>query len=241
MTFQTSAPNDERPVAIVTAASRGIGAAIAHTLAHRGYRLALLARGDSVVELAHQLGGLAVQGSITEPESLHKLVETRHQRFGRIDAVVNNTDHAAVGSLLEIRDEGWIEALNLLVLSIVHMTRLVSPTTKGARRGGAIVNISSLAAQQPDPRFPLSSVLRGTLPAFSELFVPEYARYGMRMNTVLPGRIGQQSHENISAIPAGRAGEFREIAETVAFLLSTPAGYINGQTIIVDGGLQKGI
>lgn len=90
------------PVAIVTAASRGIGQATARKLAHEGYRLALFARGNEVEVLAKDIGALAVVGSVTDPDDLQCLVETTVARYGRIDAVVNNTGHAPSGKLLEV-------------------------------------------------------------------------------------------------------------------------------------------
>ena len=95
------------PVAIVTAASRGIGAACARTLAQRGYRLALMARSEDVLTLAEELSGIATRGSVAEPSDLERLVAATLARYGRIDAVVNNSGHPAKGDLLSLEDEAW--------------------------------------------------------------------------------------------------------------------------------------
>src|SRR3712207_5374788 len=98
---------DAGPVAIVTAASKGMGAALARDLAARGYRLALLARSEAVENLAGDLGGIAVRGSVTETADLERLVATALDRYGRIDALVNNTGHPPRGDLLAIPDADW--------------------------------------------------------------------------------------------------------------------------------------
>src|SRR5438128_913050 len=97
----------EAKVAIVTAASRGMGAACARELARHGYALALLARSADVLELGRELGALAVQGSVASDADLRRFVEAALGRYGHIDAVVNNTGHAATGELLDLTDQNW--------------------------------------------------------------------------------------------------------------------------------------
>ncbi len=229
-----------KPVAIVTAASRGMGEGIARELARRGYRLALMARSDSVLGLAQELGGVGLQGSVAEARDLERLVAMARDRYGRIDAVINNTGHPPTGDILSITDEDWYAALDLLVLNIVRMSRLVTPVMLEAGRG-AIVNISTIGAIQPDARFPLSAVLRAGLANFAKMFADRYAAQGLRMNNVLPGRIDSypQPPERVAEIPARRMGRVSEIANAVAFLASEDASYINGQSLVVDGGLVR--
>lgn len=231
-----------RPVAIVTAASKGIGAAIARELAGRGYRLALLARSQAIVTLAHELGGIAIQGSVAEPADLERLVETTLERYGQIDALVNNTGHPPIGELLAIADVDWHRGLDLVLLNVVRMARLVTPAMEKAG-GGAIVNISAFAAVQPDAGFPVSGVMRAGLASFTKLYAARYAAAGIRMNSVLPGFVDSypETPERVTQIPAGRFGTVAEIASAVAFLLSDGAGYITGQNLLVDGGLSRGL
>src|SRR5918911_40694 len=132
----------EQPVAIVTAASRGIGAACARELAGRGYRVGLLARSAEVQDLARELGGVGWVGSVASVEGLEGVVRTTLEAFGRIDGVVNNTGHPARGELLEISDADWHAGLDLLLLNVVRMARLVTPIME-RQGGGAIVNIST--------------------------------------------------------------------------------------------------
>lgn len=229
-------------VAIVTAASRGIGAAIARELAGQGYRLALFATSDAVGRLAEELDGIAVQGSLDEPRDLERLVRTAHEQFGRIDALVNNSGHPPSGALMEIGDEGWHQGLDMLLLNTVRLARLVTPIMAAAG-GGAVVNVSAFGAAQPDAAFPLSSVLRAGVGAFTKLYADQHAAQGIRMNAVLPGFMDnyEEAAEIVARIPAGRYGRLGELAATVAFLLSDAAGYITGQSIRVDGGIVAGI
>lgn len=231
-----------KPVALVTAASRGMGEGIARHLVANGWRVSLLARSDSVIELGRELNGLAMRGSVSDPGDLTRLVDHTYDRFGRIDGVVNNTGHPPRGDILSIEDREWHEALDLLVLNVIRTSRLVVPHMQRAG-GGAFVNISTIGAVQPDVQHPVSAVLRSGLSGFTKLFANTYARTGLRMNNVLPGRIDSypQTPERIAEIPAGRLGQVRDIATTVAFLLSPDAAYINGQDIIVDGGLVRGV
>lgn len=229
-------------VAIVTAASRGMGAACARELAARGYRLALMARSVEGLALAAELGGIGIQGSVTESADLERLVETTLDVYGRIDAVVNNTGHPAKGPLLELSDAEWHAGLDLLVLNVVRMARLVTPVML-KQGSGALVNISTFAAFEPALGFPISSSLRAALAGFTKLYADQYAGVSIRINNVLPGFIDSYDvDETIQrTIPMERPGSVIEIAKTVAFLLSSDAGYITGQNIRVDGGLTRSI
>jgi NAD(P)-dependent dehydrogenase (short-subunit alcohol dehydrogenase family) len=159
-----------------------------------------------------------------------------------VDAVVNHTGHPPKGDLLAIADSDWHLGLDVVLMNVVRMSRLVTPIMAQAG-GGAIVNVSSFAAFEPDPDFPVSASLRTALAAFTKLYADRYAREGIRMNKVLPGFIDSlpEKPERKARIPLQRYGSVEEIAKTVAFLLSADAGYITGQNIMVDGGLVRGL
>ena len=229
-------------VAIITAAGQGIGGAIASELAADGYRVSLLSNGTGAPKLAEELGGIGMTGSVTEPADLAQLVNATLEKFGRIDAVVNNTGHPPKGELLDLSDADWHLGLDMLILNVVRMARLVTPIFV-KQGGGAIVNISTFAAFEPDLGFPISSSLRSGLAGFTKLYANRYAAAGIRMNNVLPGYMDNypESQESLAKIPMKRYGKVQEIAKTVRFLLSAEAGYITGQNLRVDGGITRSV
>jgi NAD(P)-dependent dehydrogenase (short-subunit alcohol dehydrogenase family) len=229
-------------VAIVTAAGKGVGAAIARELAAAGYRVSLMSNSDGALQLAPELGGIGMTGSVTEPADLATLVNATLKTFGRIDAVVNNTGHPPKGDLLDIPDADWHLGLDMLVLNVVRMARLVTPVFV-KQGGGAIVNISTFSAFEPRLSFPVSSTMRSGLASFTKLYADRYAEFGIRINNVLPGYMDNypETEENLAKIPMKRHGKVQEIAKTIRFLLSDDAGYITGQNIRADGGLTHSI
>ena len=118
------------PVAVVTAAGRGIGEAIARRLRADGHELVLNSNGGGAEALAAELGGHAVSGSVTDPEVLELLVDAAVDRHGRIDVLVNNTGHPPKGPLLAIPDEDWHTGLDLVLLNVVRTARLVVPVMR---------------------------------------------------------------------------------------------------------------
>ena len=232
----------ETKIAIVTAAGKGMGAAIAKELSNSGYQLALMSPSGSAEELAKSLDAVGLRGSVTDADDLQKLVNMAMDRYGRIDAVVNHTGHPPKGPLLEIPDSDWHLGLDMLLLNVVRMARLVTPIMI-QQGGGAFVNISTAPLFEPEAAFPVSGAIRAALAGFTKIYSDQYAAQGIRMNNVMPGFIDSLAvnEERRRRIPMGRYGTVEEIAKTVRFLLSSEAGYITGQNIRVDGGLTRSV
>lgn len=229
---------NEKKVAIVTAASRGIGAGCARELAERGYKVSLIARSESVIDLAKELDGIAMQGSIASPQDLEKLVETTLAQFGRINVVVNSFGDPPRPDLLSISDEMWLDNFEMLFLSVVRLAKLVTePMQKNG--GGVIVNISACDSQEPDLETPFSGTIRAAMEGFTKLYAKRYRSDRIRMMSVAPFFVADSLEElagwNVpSDLMFDRPVTYAEFAKTVAFLVSDDAKFISGTTLKID-------
>ncbi len=232
---------DEK-VAVVTAGGSGMGADAAKRLAEDGHKVAILSSSGKGEALAKELDGIGITGSNQSNADLQALVDAVMQKWGRIDVLVNSAGHGPRAPILDLTDEDWHMGLDVYMLNVVRATRLVAPIMV-AQKGGAIINISTFAAFEPDPVFPTSGVFRAGLAAYSKLFADKYAADNVRMNNVLPGFIDSlpEKEEFRSRIPMERYGSSREIAGTISFLASADAGYITGQNLRVDGGITRSV
>lgn len=217
-----------------------MGEAIARRLHRDGHQLTLMSASGGAEELAAELGCVGLTGSVTSTEDLSALVDRALAAFGHVSHVVNNTGHPPKGELLEISDEDWHHGLDMVLLNVIRMARIVTPHLTS---GSSIVNISTFAAFEPNPSFPVSASLRAALGSFTKLYADRYGPAGIRMNNLLPGYIDsyEADGETVNQVPLGRVGKVGEIADTVAFLLSDGAGYITGQNIRVDGGITRSL
>jgi NAD(P)-dependent dehydrogenase (short-subunit alcohol dehydrogenase family) len=229
-------------VAIITAGGSGMGAGAARKLAEKGYKVGILSSSGKGEALARELGGIGVTGSNQNNDDVSKLVDLAIGKWGRIDALVNSAGHGPRAPILEITDEDWHTGMEVYFLSAVRPARLIAPIM-AKQGGGAIVNISTFAAFEPDPVFPTSGVFRAGLAAFTKLFADHYAGQNVRMNNVLPGFIDSlpEKEKFKTRVPMGRYGKTEEIAETIAFLVSDGGAYITGQNLRVDGGITRSV
>jgi NAD(P)-dependent dehydrogenase (short-subunit alcohol dehydrogenase family) len=226
-------------VCLITGGGRGIGAAVAREMHARGYRLALMSPSSSCEALAAELGGTARRGVAESEADLKGIVDTAMQAYGRIDAVLNHTGHPPKGDLLEITDEHWDLAHDMIVKSVIRMARLVTPTMQ-AQGGGSIVNVTTYAAMEPSLWFPASCVYRAGVSAFAKLYADRYGPQNIRMNCLLPGftdSLDVAKYGELAALK--RIARVEEQAKAAAFLLTEDSSYVTGQSLRVDGGLTR--
>jgi len=229
-------------IAIVTAASMGMGKACADELAKSGYKVVIMSRGENIFEVAKEIGADGLQGSITCKEDIKTLIDFTMNKYGRIDSVVNNAGYIPKGEFFELSDENWHDGLDIVIGSVNKMLKLMTPIFQ-AQGGGSVVNISTFAAYEPSPIFPISACMRAALGSYIKLYADKYAKDNIRINNVLPGFVDSKpiNEKFIKEIPMGRYGRVAEIAKTVKFLLSDESSYTTGQNIRVDGGITRSV
>ncbi|MGA2276424.1 MAG: glucose 1-dehydrogenase [Terracidiphilus sp.] len=244
--------NLQGKVALVTGASKGIGAAIAHELAARGASVAVNYSGskdaaEKVVTAINVNGGkaIAVQANLSDPASAKPLVDTVATKLGPIDVLVNNAGIYEFGPLEAVTPEHFHKQFNLNVLGLLLVTQAALPHFNPA--GGSIVNISSVAAVGL-PTASVYSATKGAVDSITVALSKELGPRQIRVNSINPGMIetegvhaagfiGSDYQKQIEAeTPLGRIGQPQDVATAVAFLASTDSGWLSGQTIHVAGG-----
>jgi NAD(P)-dependent dehydrogenase (short-subunit alcohol dehydrogenase family) len=212
---------------------------VAREMHARGYRLALMSPSESCETLTAELGGVAHRGVTQRSEDLSGVFDLAMDRYGRIDAVLNHTGHPPKGDLLEITDDSWDLANDMIVKPVIRMARLVTPVME-AQGGGAIVNITTYAAFEPSLWFPASCVYRAGVSSFTKLCSDRYGPQNIRMNCLAPGFTDSLDVAKFGDLAAlKRIGKVEEQAKAAAFLLTDDSSYITGQTLRVDGGLTR--
>lgn len=228
-------------VCVLTGAGRGIGAAVAREMHARGYAVVLMSPSEACEALAAELGGVAHRGVAQSEADLKALVDLAMATHGRIDAVLNHTGHPPKGDLLEISDDNWDLANDMIVKSVVRMARLVTPVM-AAQGGGSIVNVTTYAAFEPSLWFPASCVYRAGVSAFAKLYADRYGAQNIRMNCLMPGFTDSLDVGKFADLPAlKRIARVDEQAKAAAFLLTDDSSYVTGQSLRVDGGITRHI
>lgn len=230
-----------RPVAMVTAASRGIGAACARRLSADGYDVAVMSRSEAVHSVAAEVDGLSFQGDLTSPRDISRFVDAVQERWGRLDVLVNNAGDAARGDLETLPDDAWLDGFELLFMSVLRTSREALPSMRSSG-GGAIVNVSAADGLEPTLMFPVSGSMRAAVSALTKLMARRFGPQRIRVNSVLPWVVlDPDSDWESSEIPLSRAATYEQVAGVVSFLCSAGGSYLNGVNLPVDGGWSKGL
>ncbi|MCH2152859.1 MAG: SDR family oxidoreductase [Phycisphaerales bacterium] len=231
-----------QPVAIVTAASKGIGAACARRLAEDGFRVALMSRSPAIKDIADELGGLAIEGDMMKADDIERFIAATVDHYGRLDVAALSAGHLPRGPLLDLTDEDWRNGLDMVLLSVMRIARAAVPAMRACGAEGSIVCISGAAAREVMDDFPISTVLRSGLTALVRMAARQWAP-DIRVNSVLPGFVDSYdvSSEILATIPVGKVATTRQIADIVAYLCSRASSYVTGESICADGGMTTAI
>ena len=254
-------------VAIVAASSQGIGRATAEAFAAEGCRLAMCARNREALQTAaekiqkqNNAEVLAEPLDVTDASAVHRFVETVVNRFGGVDICVTNAGGPPAKGFLAASLDDWRNAVELNFLSTVYFAREVIPHMQ-RKSWGRIVTITSITTKQPVADLVLSNAVRAAVVGLVKSLANEFGKDGILVNNVGPGytatdrlkdlaksrsvAMGKSEDEIFQGwaveAPLKRLGEPREVAEAIVWLASERASYITGQTILVDGGLYKGL
>jgi 3-oxoacyl-[acyl-carrier protein] reductase len=233
----------EGKTALVTGGSRGIGAAVARELARAGATVVVGYRSgaDEAEAIATEIGGRAVQADVSNVDDAKRLVE----ESGELDVLVNNAGITRDGVLARMTDDDWRSVLETNLSSVFYTCRAVSRGMM-KRRGGSIVNLSSIVGLHGNWGQSNYAASKGGIIAFTKSLAQELGSRGVRANVVAPGYIKTQltdaipeeaQQQMLGLTPLGRFGEPEDVARAVRFLSSDDASFITGEVVVVGGGL----
>ncbi len=250
-------------VAMVAAASKGLGRACALSLAQEGCRVSICARTEADLEAARDEisvygEAMAVVADVSSKDDLEKWRRETVEQLGEVDILVTNTGGPPVRRFMDLTEEQWMAGIESTLMNVVRLTHLVVPGMQ--RKGwGRIIHLTSLVAKQPVDELTISSTIRAGLSGLTKTLANQFGPDNITVNAILTGHILTDrqyaladvrvrehgvTHEQYFAqaaaeIPLRRLGEPREIGDVVAFLASDRAGYITGVSLQVDGGIIR--
>lgn len=254
-------------IALVTASSRGLGKAVALRLAQEGAHVVVCARGEEGLaqaadEIREATGQrvLAIPADVSAPGAADTLVGATLDEFGRLDVLVVNAGGPPPGKFLDFTPEDWEDVAQLTLMSAVRLCHAAAPVMK-EQGGGSILTMTSITVKQPLPNLVLSNSLRLAVTGLMKTLADELAPFGVRVNAICPGwtrtarveqllddrarRAGTTPEEEAGKIaadvPLGRMGTPEEFAAVAAFLVSEAASFVNGVSLLVDGGMYRGM
>ena len=250
-------------VAMIAAASKGLGKACALALAREGCRVSICARNEeTLAQAAEEIlpAGevISVKADVSSPADLESWHRQTVERFGEVDILVTNTGGPPVKRFMELSDEQWLAGVESTLMNVVRLSRMVIPGMQ-AKRWGRIIHLTSLVAKQPIDELTISSTIRAGLTGLTKTMANQVGPDGITVNAILTGHIltdrqyalaevrvrergltYEQYFAGAAAeIPLRRLGEPREVGEVVAFLASERASYLTGVSLQVDGGAIK--
>lgn len=256
----------ENRIALVCAATQGLGKATALAYAREGAKVAICGRDDGHlfaarqdIEAATGTEILTVRADVTQPADIERLVSEVVAHWGTVHVLVNNAGGPPPGKFDALSDADWQKAVELTLMSAVRTTRAVLPYMR-KQRWGRVVNIASYSVKQPIDELTLSNSIRLAVLGWAKSLANEVAAQGVLINTVCPGWTRTERVNSLFArraategrataaveqdiarrIPMGRLGEPEEIADLAVFLGSERASYMTGTAIQVDGGIVQG-
>ncbi|KAI6214242.1 hypothetical protein M3Y94_00244600 [Aphelenchoides besseyi] len=241
-------------VAVVTASTKGIGFAIARQLGKEGAKVVVSSRKEANVHnavKALQMDGIECAGCVAHvgiSEDRRKLIEFAVERFNKLDVLVSNASfNPHRGDLMDVSDSQWDKLLNVNVKSAFLLTQEALPHLEKSENGN-IVFVSSIAGYSPIDGIGAYSIMKSALVGVTKSLSQSLARRNIRVNAIAPGIIrsdfskmllnSEESTDPNRLVPLGRFGEADECADAVAFLASTNASYLTGETIGINGGMQ---
>ena len=229
-----------KKVCLIIGGGRGMGAATARQMHSRGYKLALMSPSESCEVLADELSGIARRGRAESASDLNLVFDLTIQKYGRIDSILIHVAGPPKGDLLDIQEEDWDRAHDMVLKPVIRIAKLATPVME-KQGGGSIVNITTFSAFEPSLTFPTSSVYRVGVSSFTKLYSDRYGFANIRMNCVLPGFTDSldlpQKFADMSSLK--RLARADEQAKVAAFLLSDDSSYLTGQSLRVDGGVTR--
>lgn len=252
-------------VALVTAASKGLGKATAWQFAREGAKVAICARSEAVekaaAEIINDTGAevLALRADVTQPADIERVIDTTVETFGALDILVTNAGGPPAGTFDDTDLTAWETAVNLNLLSAVSLVKYALPHLRQST-APAILTITSTSTKQPVKNLVLSNSIRLAVIGLTKTLSQELGQDQIRVNSILPGwtyterveelinariaKTGQTKEAEIAsinaAVPLGRMGKPEEFANVAVFLCSPAASFVNGVMLQVDGGLNAG-